>query len=101
MESSKEIRRRIKSVKNIGQITKAMELVSAAKMRKAQSQALSSRPYATLSSSLLENLSKKVSPSLHPLLEKVLPEGEVASDRALVILISSDRGLAGALNANV
>jgi F-type H+-transporting ATPase subunit gamma len=101
MENSKEIRRRIKSVKNIGQITKAMELVSAAKMRKAQTQALSSRPYATLSSALLENLVPKVDKSLHPLLQKVLPEGEVPSDRVLIILISSDRGLAGALNANV
>ncbi len=101
MESSKEIRRRIKSVKNIGQITKAMELVSAAKMRRAQSQALSSRPYATLSSSLLENLLPKIHPRLHPLLKRVIPSGQTPSDRVLVILISSDRGLAGALNTNV
>jgi F-type H+-transporting ATPase subunit gamma len=101
MPNSREIRRRIKSVKNIGQITKALELVSASKMRKAQAQALSSRPYAKLSSSLLENLSKTVDSKRHPLLERVLPEDEKPSEKILSIIISPDKGLAGALNTNL
>jgi F-type H+-transporting ATPase subunit gamma len=118
MANSKEIRRRIKSIKNIGQITKAMELVSAAKMRKAQQQALASRPYYKLSSELLENLSSKVDKKLHPLLQRVLParhasdkafeqgvaggpEETEASDKVLMILVSPNKGLAGALNTNL
>lgn len=101
MANSKEIRRRIKSVKNIGQITKALELVSAAKMRKAQSQALASRPYARLSSSLLENLVRKVDSKIHPLLNRVLPEEEKPSVRVLALFISPNKGLAGALNTNL
>jgi F-type H+-transporting ATPase subunit gamma len=101
MANSKEIRRRIKSVKSIGQITKAMELVSAAKMRKAQQQALASRPYSKLASELLENLSAKVEKENHPLLARVLPEGEVESKRNLLILVSPNKGLAGALNTNL
>lgn len=102
MANSKEIKRRIKSVTNIGQITKAMELVSAAKMRKAQGAATSSRPYATLSSQLLKNLVAKSGLNAHPLINRVLPEGEkIPVQKILSILISSDRGLAGAFNANV
>jgi F-type H+-transporting ATPase subunit gamma len=101
-QSTREIRRRIKSVKNIGQITKAMELVSASKMRKAQVSAFASRPYAQLSSELLKGLLGKVSPAAHPLLERALPEySRVAPQhKALVILITSDKGLAGSLNTN-
>lgn len=98
MASSKEIKRRIRSVRNIGQITKAMELVSAAKMRKAQAQALSSRSYAKLSSSLLESIIPKAK-SNHELLVKSY-EGN-GSDKVLVILVSPDGGLAGALNTNL
>lgn len=101
MANSKEIRRRIKSVKSIGQITKAMELVSAAKMRKAQAQALSSRPYAKLSSGLLENLASRVNDAKHPILNRILPEGETPSICELVVLISPEGGLAGALNSNL
>ncbi|MBX4187676.1 MAG: ATP synthase F1 subunit gamma [Candidatus Doudnabacteria bacterium] len=102
-QSTREIRRRIKSVKNIGQITKAMELVSASKMRKAQSAAASSRPYSQLSSELLTNLLQKVSLHYHPLLKRVVPEyGKIIpKHKALIILISSDKGLAGSLNTNV
>ncbi len=101
MANSKEIRRRIKSVKSIGQITKAMELVSAAKMRKAQQQALASRPYSKLASTLLENLSAKVDKKTHPLLSRVLPEGEKPSNRILLVVVSPNKGLAGALNTNL
>ena len=100
--SGKEIKRRIKSVKNIAQITKAMELVSAAKMRKSQAQAQASRPYAQLSGELLKHLTAKLGITAHPLIQRVLPEdNHKPAEKTLVILMSSDRGLAGALNTNV
>jgi F-type H+-transporting ATPase subunit gamma len=101
-QSSREIRRRIKSVKNIGQITKAMELVSASKMRKAQMATSSSRSYAKLSSELLKNLLDKISLKTHPILQRVMPEDTpvVQQHKALIVLITSDKGLAGALNTN-
>lgn len=102
-QSSREIRRRIKSVKNIGQITKAMELVSASKMRKAQMAAAASRPYSVLSSELLENLLGRVPHTAHNLIKRLMPEYTKIKPqhKALIILISSDRGLAGSLNTNV
>lgn len=102
-QSSREIRRRIKSVKNIRQITKAMELVAAAKMRRAQSSASASRPYSQLTSELLQNLSDKISHKSHPLLLRILPEDVKVTPqhKNLMILVSSDRGLAGSLNTNL
>lgn len=101
--NTREIKRRIKSVRNIGQITKAMELVSAAKMRKAQLAATASRPYAVLSGELLRNLLKKTNLAGHPLIKRALaPEHKIVfAQRILAILITSDRGLAGAFNTNV
>ena len=100
--STKEIKRRIKSISNIKQITKAMELVSAAKMRKAQAAAVASRPYATMSVELLSQLAGKTDLSAHPLIMRAVPVGKkIAIDKTLIILISSDRGLAGAFNSNV
>lgn len=89
------LRRRIKSVKNINQITKAMELVSASKLRRAQEATLRSRLYATASRELLGELRQVTSTAAHPL----FVSRPVA--RRLVILFSSDRGLAGAYNSNV
>ena len=100
--NSRDIKRRIKSVKNIGQITKAMELVSAAKMRKAQTSVLASRPYAVLSSNLLRGLMDKIDASKFPLINRILPEGQkIVAQKVLIILMTSDRGLAGAFNNNV
>lgn len=100
--NSREIKRRIKSISNIGQITKAMELVAASKMRKAQIAATKSRPYAVLSSELLKNLVSKADLSSQPLIERVMPiGGKIPAQKILVVLISSDRGLAGAFNTNV
>jgi F-type H+-transporting ATPase subunit gamma len=100
--SSKEIKRRIKSVKNIGQITKAMELVAASKMRKAQVQATSSRPYSTASSELLSSLSKMVDAGLHPLINRPKPEGKLDfKPKNLAIILTSDKGLAGSFNTNI
>jgi len=95
MESPQNIKKRLKSVKNINQITKAMELVSATKMRKSQQIALDSRPYAFAAMDLLANLS---------LLEKDLPEllkHRRSVKNVLFVLVASDKGLAGAFNSSV
>lgn len=101
MSNQREIFRRIKATQNIAKITKAMELVAAAKMRKAQGQAISSRPYAQLSGALLKELAAKSDLLEHPLIKRVLPAGRMASSKVLIVLITSDRGLAGALNTNI
>ena len=95
MASTRDIRRRIKSVKNTRQITKAMELVAASKMKKAQQAALSGRPYAELMARMLATLADRVEEAQHPFLVKrdVKTRG--------IILITSDKGLAGPLNANL
>lgn len=95
MPSTRDIRRRIKSVKNTAQITKAMQMVAASKMRKAQQAALAGRPYATLMNNVLANVAANAGEFTHPLLE-TRPVGKRA-----VIIISSDKGLAGALNSNL
>lgn len=96
MSSTKEIRRRIKSIKSTRQITKAMELVAAAKMRRAQSQALSSRAYARLAWELVQNLSDKTDPRIHKLLQR--PK---QIKKAGIVLITSNRGLIGGFNNNL
>lgn len=97
MPSTRDIRRRIKSVKNTSQITKAMQMVAAAKMRKAQLRALSGRPYAEELAKMLAALAQAGgSTELHPLLQE---RKEVK--RELVLVISTDKGLCGALNTNL
>jgi len=95
MASTRDIRRRIRSVKNTAQITKAMQMVAASKMRRAQQAALAGRPYATLMNSVLAQVTANAGDFSHPLLEQrdVRKRG--------VVLISSDKGLAGALNSNL
>ena len=95
MPSTRDIRRRIKSVKNTAQITKAMQMVAAAKMRKAQQAALVGRPYASLLNEVLAQASARTGSFKHPLME-VRPVKKRA-----VILVSSDRGLCGGLNGNL
>jgi F-type H+-transporting ATPase subunit gamma len=95
--NTRDIRRRIKSVKNTSQITKAMQMVAASKMRKAQMRALSGRPYAEELAKILAALGKAGgSDELHPLLQE---RKEVK--RELAIVISTDKGLCGALNTNL
>jgi F-type H+-transporting ATPase subunit gamma len=90
------MRRRIKSVKNTQQITKAMKMVAAAKLKRAQDRVTASRPYAGKMSEVLGQLSSKVAGEFsHPLLD------ERGDDKYLIVLISADKGLAGAFNANV
>src|SRR5207248_92527 len=95
MANTKDIRRRIKSIRNIGQMTKAMQMVAASKMRKAQNVALAGRPYSTLMNRVLVSLQQRTDHKLHPLLQV----REVKKE--LVVVISTDKGLAGALNTNL
>jgi F-type H+-transporting ATPase subunit gamma len=93
--NTQDIRRRIKSIRNTAQITKAMQMVAASKMRKAQSLALAGRPYAGLMNRVLVSLQQRTDPMLHPLLHI----REVKKE--LVLVVSTDKGLAGALNTNL
>ena len=95
MANTQDIRRRIKSIRNTAQITKAMQMVAASKMRKAQQHALAGRPYASLMNRVLVSLKARTDSKLHPLLQV----REVKKE--LVIVISTDKGLAGALNTNL
>ncbi len=95
MASARDIRRRIKSVKNTSQITKAMQMVAASKMRRAQQAALSGRPYAALMNEVLSEVVYNVGDFTHPLMEK--REG----GKRCVIVVSTDKGLCGALNGNL
>ncbi|HEY7167429.1 MAG TPA: ATP synthase F1 subunit gamma [Candidatus Binatia bacterium] len=95
MATLKAIRKRISSIRNTQQITKAMKMVSAAKLRRAQEAAVAARPYADKMTELLRNLAARVSRDVHPLLK---PRDE---QRVHVILFTSDRGLAGGYNANL
>ena len=95
MSSTRDIRRRIKSVKNTRQITKAMELVAASKMKKAQQAALAGKPYADLLSDMLAALASRVDESVHPFL--VTREVKVRG----ILLVTTDKGLCGPLNANL
>ncbi len=95
MPSTRDIRRRIKSVKNTRQITRAMELVAASKMKKAQHAALAGRPYAQLMATMLAALAPRVDESQHAFLAR----REVKTRG--ILLISTDKGLCGPLNSNL
>ena len=95
MASLRDIRRRIKSVKNTRQITKAMELVAASKMKKAQQAALAGRAYAQLMADMLAALAGRVDDAQHPFLVK----REVRTRG--ILLVTSDKGLCGPLNGNL
>ncbi len=95
MASTKELRRRIRSVKNTAQITKAMQMVSATKMRRAQNQTLSSRPYILSLSHVLSLVFSERERFIHPLLSP----GSV--EKVGVLVLTSDKGLCGSLNTNV
>lgn len=98
MASARDIKKRIRSVKNIGQITKALEAVSASRVRKAQARVLASRAYAEKAWEILLNLqaATQSSGAAHPLLTKRTDVKAV-----MIVLITSDRGLAGAFNSNI
>src|SRR5687768_9889884 len=96
MASLLDMRRRIKSVKNTQQITKAMKMVAAAKLKRAQDRVTAARPFAKKMSEVLGGLGAKVADEFsHPLLD------ERGDEKYLIVLVSADKGLAGAFNANV
>jgi F-type H+-transporting ATPase subunit gamma len=95
MPSTRDLRRRIKSIRNTSQITKAMQMVAASKMRKAQQAALAGRPYASLMNEVLAEVTANAGDFTHPLME--LREVK----KRAVILVSTDKGLCGALNSNL
>jgi F-type H+-transporting ATPase subunit gamma len=95
MASLKSIKKRIVSVKNTRQITKAMKMVSAAKLRRAQENVVAARPYAKKLGEVLQTLSANLEGDLHPLLEKR------EAKKLLLIVLTSDRGLCGGFNTNL
>src|ERR1051326_7950795 len=96
MADIKTIRKRIGTVRSTQQITKAMKMVAAAKLRRAQAAALAARPYAQKLETIVKHLVSRLPDDVHPLLRQ--PE---TTQRALVILVTSDRGLRGGYNSNL
>jgi F-type H+-transporting ATPase subunit gamma len=95
MASTRDIRRRIKSIKNTAQITRAMQMVAASKMRRAQQAALAGRSYATLMNSVLGEVTHYAGDFTHPLMERR------EMRKRCVLVVSTDKGLCGALNSNL
>ena len=95
MPNLRDIKRRIKSVKNTQQITKAMKLVSASKLRKAQEAIMSARPYALKLMDVLHHLSARCNHDAHPLLDN--RDGK----RWLILMVTADRGLCGGFNGSI
>ena len=98
MPSLIDLRRRIRAVKNTQQITKAIKMVAASKLRRAQERVLSARPYAVQMQRVLASVASRVDPSIHPLLAVREPRSNA---RTLVVTITGDKGLCGSFNTNV
>ena len=96
MPSTIDLRRRIRSVKSTQQLTKAMKMVAAAKLRRSQERMFAARPYAAGLREVLASISKRVDVSKHPLLAEREQENKV-----LLVVVTADRGLCGAFNTNV
>ena len=99
MPSTREIRRRIRSAKNISQITRAMEMVAASRMKRATQQALSGRPYAQRIGNLIQNLSRRLDLTETETLNPLLLSRPI--NNITVVVFTADKGLAGALNTNI
>jgi F-type H+-transporting ATPase subunit gamma len=95
MANLRDIQKRIKSIKNTQQITKAMKMVAAAKLRKAQEQITEARPYAEKMSEIISSLAFRTKAGSHPLLEKRKPQ------KSTILVLTSDRGLCGGFNSNI
>ncbi len=95
MQSTRTLKRQIQSIKNTSQITKAMEMVAASKMRKSQEAAMRARPYAEAALNILIRVSESVEPHKHPLLERRNIKN------VCLLVVTSDKGLCGGLNSNV
>ena len=94
MAKTHDLKRRIRSIKNTMQVTKAMKMVSAARLRRAQDRILAARPFALTMSKVLASLAARANPEMHPL----LVQREIK--RVELVLVTSDRGLCGSFNAN-
>jgi F-type H+-transporting ATPase subunit gamma len=99
MPSLLDIRRRVRAVKSTQQITKAMKMVAASKLRRAQERIQQARPFATQMLRVLNSLASRVDPAAHPLLDE--RRALKAGGRALLFVITADRGLCGSFNTNV
>ena len=97
MPSLIDIRRRVRAVKSTQQITKAMKMVSASKLRRAQDRVMHARPYANQALRVMSSVARRVDPSLHPLLR----QSDVPGAPALLMVIAADRGLCGGFNSNI
>jgi F-type H+-transporting ATPase subunit gamma len=97
MPSLIDLRRRVRSVKNTQQITKAMKMVAASKLRRAQERLMGARPYTVQMQRVLASLASRVDASIHPLLSAREPSAE---GRTLVIVVTGDKGLCGSFNTN-
>jgi len=98
MPSLIDLRRRVRAVKNTQQITKAMKMVAASKLRRAQERIMGARPYAVQMQRVLSSVAARVDPSIHPLLTV---RDQRPDSRTLVIVVTGDKGLAGSFNTNV
>ena len=97
MPSLIDLRRRIRAVKNTQQITKAMKMVAASKLRRAQERIINARPYAAQMQRVLSSVATRVDPSIHPLLTVREPRPD---NKTLVIVVTGDKGLCGSFNTN-
>jgi len=98
MPSLIDLRRRIRAVKNTQQITKAMKMVAASKLRRAQERIMNARPYAVEMQRVLRSVAARVDPSIHPLL---MARETGPDSRTLLIIVTGDKGLCGSFNTNV
>src|SRR5262249_42344344 len=99
MPSLIDIRRRIRAVKSTQQITKAMKMVAASKLRRSQERMFNARPYARQMQRVLSGLAARVDPSAHPLLDQ--RDLEAPGSRTMVVIVSADKGLCGSFNTNI
>src|SRR3990172_3659458 len=97
MPSLIDLRRRIRAVKNTQQITKAMKMVAASKLRRSQERIMNARPYAVQMQRVLASVATRVDPSIHPLLA---PRERRPDSRTLAIVVTGDKGLCGSFNTN-
>jgi len=98
MPSLIDLRRRVRAVKNTQQITKAMKMVAASKLRRAQERIMAARPFAIQAQRVLSSVASRVDPSIHPLLQA---RERGPESRTLLIAVTHDKGLAGSFNTNV
>src|SRR5689334_19594578 len=98
MPSLIDLRRRVRAVKNTQQITKAMKMVAASKLRRSQERIMGARPYAIQMTRVLSSVASRVDPSIHPLLQA---RERTPESRTLLIVVTGDKGLAGSFNTNI